>query len=986
MRANAVILVIIGLLLLVGTAGAVITVQVSGNQSWLVAGSGASAAYTVNVKNTTSGSVPIDGASITFSVDPLYGAMSPTNVTTNSAGQAFSTFTVNTKSGTAPINAYINYTGSNGPFNMIQTIPQNIDHNISYYSTFTYPLSGTVASEVHFNVSLTDQYYNPIDNRRGNHIINLHVHGPAPDNCSFNESGFAHDISPSLDAFGNTSVHVKLTTKIGDNNILMDEYGSIPNQLEWITAVATGAPVDIKASVSPSGSPPTLPADGKSVFNIIFSLIDIYGNPTNGQYIWVNTSVKGEEKLFSSNSLGQVLYPYGPRDSIGEIYIQAISNVSPTVNSTRQMVKFRDTGAAIISLTADPSMMPSHDVSSSTPVSDIIATVVDKDGNAHQGATVNFTLGSETYEGTYNVTVHPSLSSTSNISNEFGQAIVQFTPGSFTTKGNPGFNASATGHCNVIATWNGTQKIVPLTWKNYPFLSVSTSVDPDTVPINSTINVSIVFRGDGWAFTQPSDIVLVTDLSGTMSLNSPTKLSGAKTALKKFVGLSGGKLPIALASYSDAPDEYSTEAWQLWNIQKNNASAKPFNPYGSIWGRTLEIPTSWDSWGYSDAKIDRDFTTVSSDLNDTINLYGANGGTCIGCGLSAAQLEFNTKGDPTHPKVIILMTDGIATMAPINSTFPLKAYMPSDWVSDRSTIGKTAAINIASTLKGQNIKIYTIGFGSDADTATLTAIASPGCDYIASDNTALSDVYAAIYAKVSDPGVDTQMTVDFQNINVTQVTIPGADVYNYVPSTKIGWQNGTVSYKDQTSDWSDYQLEFNIGTIKLKEQWNTTFKLRVNQSGLIEVFGNNSHVTFNGGTQTLYLPQTFITVVPNLDILNITAKNITLKNLKLTGTGEIKTLLPVTWDTKYTGNKTLTEKVYYQIDGGPWVLFDTKTHPYDPLTMNYVEFAQLDVTKLPPGGYLIKVYATASDAPDATITLDNSVNVGNRGRTFIKLQ
>jgi hypothetical protein len=56
------------------------------------------------------------------------------------------------------------------------------------------------------------------------------------------------------------------------------------------------------------------------------------------------------------------------------------------------------------------------------------------------------------------------------------------------------------------------------------------------------------------------------------------------------------------------------------------------------------------------------------------------------------------------------------------------------------------------------------------------------------------------------------------------------------------------------------------------------------------------------------------------------------------------------------------------------------------MTMDYVEYAQLDVTKLPPGGYLIKVYATASDAPDATIILDNPVNVGNRGRTYIKLQ
>jgi hypothetical protein len=335
------------------------------------------------------------------------------------------------------------------------------------------------------------------------------------------------------------------------------------------------------------------------------------------------------------------------------------------------------------------------------------------------------------------------------------------------------------------------------------------------------------------------------------------------------------------------------------------------------------------------------------------------------------------------------MSDGIANLAPINSTFPLKAYLPSDYNSgsDTSNTAKAAAISIASTIKGQNIKIYTIAFGSDADTATLTAIASPGCSYVASDGTALSTVYGTIYGEIADPGVDTSMTADFQNITVTGVTIPGGDVYTYVPSTKIGWQNGTITFKNQTSDWADHQLDFTIGTIKLKEQWNATFQLRVNKSGLIDVFGNHSSVTFNGGTQTLYLPQTFITVVPHLNVTEITAKTITLENLMVTG--EISALLPVKWNSIYTGNKTLTEKVYYRINSGPWVQFDIKTHPYpfgpNFTTTNYVNYAQLDVTKLPFGNYTIKVYATASDAPDFTIYLNN-IKFGNSSRSYIKLQ
>ena len=236
------------------------------------------------------------------------------------------------------------------------------------------------------------------------------------------------------------------------------------------------------------------------------------------------------------------------------------------------------------------------------------------------------------------------------------------------------------------------------------------------------------------------------------------------------------------------------------------------------------------------------------------------------------------------------------------------------------------------------------------------------------------------------------MTADFENVNVTNFAMDGDQVFDYVyhptDSTKINWQDGATNVTDQSSDWiADNKLDFNIGTIKVGQSWNATFRLKVNQSGLIDVFGNHSTVSFNGGNETLYLPQTFITVVPNLTVTEIGVKTITLDNLTCTQTGEIKALIPVMWDTNYTGNKTLTEKVYYRIDDkGPWIQFDTKTHYYDPLTMEYVDYAQLDVTKLPSGSYQIMVYATASDAPDATKMLDGPVVVGNRGKTYIKLE
>ncbi len=465
MRVKTGILIIISLLFLVGSASAVLQMGVIGNSSWLIAGSGSSATYTLTISNTSPMVVP--GATVTFYVDPRYGTVSPASAVTNSAGKVNCTFTVNTKSGIAPILVSIHKTGES---DINETILQNIDHASAYYVNFAHPLSGTVASQVLFNVSITDQYRNPIDNRRGNHIISLHVTGPAPNDCGFAEAGFAHDISPALDANGNSSVHVKLTQRIGANNIAMDGYQNIPNQLEWITAESMGAPVSITPVVSPSGSPPTLPADGTSFFTIIYTLVDVYGNPTNGQSIWLNTSVSGEEKNFVSNNLGQVTVTYGPRSSIGEIVLTATSVLKPMVNTTHTL-KFKNTGAEIIYLTANPDTMPSLDKNPSF-ISNIYATVADHTGNAVPGETVTFSLTNITYDAIYNVTADPFLLTTSDVTNSDGVATVQLKPGAFTPPATPGYVAESTGHATVTATWNGTHKTVPVHWKNYPYLSV----------------------------------------------------------------------------------------------------------------------------------------------------------------------------------------------------------------------------------------------------------------------------------------------------------------------------------------------------------------------------------------------------------------------------------------------------------------------------------------------------------------------------------
>jgi hypothetical protein len=588
----------------------------------------------------------------------------------------------------------------------------------------------------------------------------------------------------------------------------------------------------------------------------------------------------------------------------------------------------------------------------------------------------------------------------------------------------------------VIATWNGTSKTVHVTWKNYPYISVKTEVDPHTVQINQTINVTIQLKGDGWALgPRPVDVVIVTNLAG--GVGGAERLTQTKVGEKAFVESAEPGVFISLVSIGNNPTYgsgqsgnggagpfASANALAKWNQQQIDGLPH-FQPYeGAPMDKCLWDPANWNTpsrsmpnaticheatYNYfnpsSDARLEMDFTEANSASNKAllkakIQDFNDFGGTNYAAGINMALNQFDRVKGNGHVKALIIMGDGITMVAP-TAPRATDSYWPTDWYPrsnlgcfDESDSAKVATWKAADLAKSQGIEIFVLGYPSygQIDNETINGMVSPGRYYFVPDANQMRHYFDVIYGEIrEEAGVNTLMSVDFQSINVTGVTTPGGEVYDYVyhpaASTKIGWQDGLSNVTDQSADWAaDNKLDFHIGTIKISQQWNATFRLKVKKSGIIDVFGNHSTVSFNGGNESLYLPQTFITVVPNLSVIEIGAKRITLENLMVTESGEIKALLPVTWTTNYTGSNTLTEKVYYRInDQGPWIQFDVKTHPYDPLSLDYVDYAQLDMRKLPPGGYRIKVYATASDAPDAE-TISDVITVGGGGKSYLKLE
>jgi len=336
------------------------------------------------------------------------------------------------------------------------------------------------------------------------------------------------------------------------------------------------------------------------------------------------------------------------------------------------------------------------------------------------------------------------------------------------------------------------------------------SVNPEEINLGETTTVTLRAIANETTGKSDVDVVLVTDLSGSMNSprSGPTKLDAAKDALETFVGLGGDEMYIGLASFSDAktPLPYSDATWQKW-LEQENYGTSPFHPYAGCSDKSKYSPKTYHDHianGYSDAHIDINFTQDKAALYSTINSYNAKGGTNIGGGINAAKKLLEEQGTPGNLQVIIVMSDGIATMAPIEPD-SLDAYMPSDWVNDQdqSETGRIAAREAADVVKEQDIVVYSIGFGSDADADTLADVASSEDKYYyAPTNAQLADVYSEISAEIKE--------------------IAGARAYHVLP-TNVAYINGSASTEP---DINGQTLEWVIGDLTPKAPWVVTFDVK----------------------------------------------------------------------------------------------------------------------------------------------------------------
>lgn len=1087
MRVYLVLIAIIGLFLLAGACSAAPTIPdetstIFSNANWTVVNH--QSIITITAKNA---SFPIPNATVSVLLTPTtLGSLVMASTTTDASGQVTGTFTAGTKSGAVNITATI----TNASYSVQKTVTQYIDHDSAYSAQFDYDSEVTVDTETPFVTSLTDRWGNPFDNKNpfDYHPVSFYI-GSVTGAGAFDDGGvYRQNLNVMPDANGTISLIVKTDIVSGENIISMKSIGAISDQYKSIVGMTDAVPSRITAVVTPD-DPASQPCDGEAdhIFTFVYTLYDKHGNIAKNQSLLLHTSWSEEtDTTFTTNDYGQIWLTYGPHETAGNISVTATSITNTSVTDTHY-VEFYSTDPVNMVLMASPQTMGSLDSGSSIRAN-LSAEVIDTKGNPVHNETVTFSIGTPVYDGTYNITAGPELTSTSAVTDSDGFAIVQFKPGAFSRNATDiDYTQTATGHVTVTATWGTVKRTVQLTWKNYPYLSADTAVSPITIALNGTVDLTIKLKGDGWALQpNPIDVDLVLDRSGSMGYDiagndppkSSTRLSIAKTAATNFVGnMTPGQDRVGLFSYSST-------------VTHNAALQTPFGPVTSaISGlsatgatitrdatkqaiddmiahkntntkavRAVIVMTDGD-WNYegSPAAHGTGWPTGSSGYTfsgntlepDNYRYYSDLGGTLV----QPTPIAYFTASAGSSTKYKVTFIDGSAnsptsfiwnfgdggtstSQSPSHTYTTTGTYTVTETVTSTygsSTLTRTATVgwssynsrstvslspsmsaptntyatctngefttqNLSIYAKNNNIRLYFIFFAGTPNPTSKTTLqtmanATGGFYQQATTAADLNDAYKKIAGDLQTAaGVNTSMQVVFNNVNVSGVTFPGAEVYSYVynpsttsGSTRITWQDGNTNVTDQTADWNaDHNLNFTIGTITLGQTWQADMLFNITKAGNVEAFGNSS-LCFNNGADCLFLPVKYINVIPNLTNSGLSMGGIQITDLHPTQTKNITDFLPLTWNLTYPGNitRSATEDIYYSTDNNQWTHFDTKSS--GPCNQS-PQYSNLDVRDLPAGTYFIRVLAKAEDATGDEKITETGIQIGMAGKSYIKLE
>lgn len=1051
MTLKKIILVMLGILLLAGPAAAGVdlsgSVMYSSNTGWLVANGGDTSTITVLV---TTPSGPLSGAIVDFSViDSAMGTISPaspTTVTSGSDGKATAVFTTGTKSGTAVINATIRFLNGDGSYSVWPLgCSQKIDHDSAYNAVFTYLPQVPAGSVTPLIITLTDRGDNRIDDRTGaKHYVTLTMSSDGGSGL-WDGSNYITKISVPTDSEGNASVNVRVSTVVGSNWISMDPLDSVSSSNIDIESGAGNSSYmsQTLSAVSPTScnSLTSCPADGDHPFNLYYTVRDEHSNPVKGTTVTITATqggvVMGTPFSATTDSSG-VAFAQFTQDAMGNYTLTARTESNTTILCTNPSsigycsgdVQYYATDPVDMQLTVNPQMMVSRDVDSSTTAS-VLARVMDAKGNpvkTYLGAPVNVsfkvnlpdTFPDASSASPYNETSPSYLSDTKADMQDNGFASVLFYPGSFATYGQPGFNATATGQVSVTATWQKdsatqVQRTSTFVWKNYPYLSISSSASSTDTKVGENLTVTIKIEGNGAALQpKPINVVLCTDRSGSMLYDNPDRMYSIREAAKSFVDNMSSRDSVALVSFGQkgtitTPGQGSGLTSQINNVY---ITPKTYADYSTVDMSLTSLNPSVNPNAVTNLKtalmgIVPDYgTPMREALKDSIQALPTSSSGTVNAIILLTDGDYNFYGDP------LARGTAVSTSDPSSFSDLTTSYMKYSSLS-------TANQNMAAYANSSGIKIYTIAYGSSISSGGQTALTnlasqSSGKYYTASASN-VGSVYKQIAGELNvEAGGNTQMVMDIGTISVDNVSKNSGGYLNYTYADKQSTYvykfntspDGTTTHdyykytRDDTNNWTNNKpFTFDVGSIKLNDTWQTTFTFNLTHNGTLVLFGpsTGSSISFTdastGKTTTGFIPSLLINVRNGTVVTGLEGTTLLVDQLNRIDGGADANLVRIQWNTIYTGagasSGTVGEKVRYKRASDSdtqYITLKTLSSKDGPLDQpGVIDTADINTASWAANTqYTIQVYATADNAEDSSATI--SYSKSSLANSYLKLE
>jgi len=158
--------------------------------------------------------------------------------------------------------------------------------------------------------------------------------------------------------------------------------------------------------------------------------------------------------------------------------------------------------------------------------------------------------------------------------------------------------------------------------------------------------------------------------------------------------------------------------------------------------------------GYRDSSSTSDYHILSNDnesLISEVNGWNANGGTCICCGINRAIDDLVSDSDSSKFRSMVVMSDGEAN----RYCNGFSDYTGSS--GDNAQARQDAIDSACYAYNNYGIKVYAVGFGSDADETTLQAIATCGNgSYYNSSVEELVEIYQQIAQEIIEASYSEQ--------------------------------------------------------------------------------------------------------------------------------------------------------------------------------------------------------------------------------------